>query len=184
MKLVPVSLDDLALYEAMFGSEEYMRELGGPQPADKIPGILQRQVSCMQTNKGWVYKILLEQADSSSVTDDMHNVAIGTICVWTGFDEKRQEEISELGYGVLPQYQGHGFATKAVSMVLDLAKIDTRWGVIHCYTNVTNVASIRLCERLGFDLLEEVQIDYDGRPFLAKHFTFDTLPKADVQPSS
>ena len=176
MKLLPVTLDDLPLYEAMFGNEEYMKELGGIQPAEKIPGILQRQVNCVQSDKGWVFKIIPEPQDWKEGDENISQteIAVGTVCVWTGYDDKRAVEISEMGYGVLPHYQGKGFASKAIRQVIDLARENGRWGVIHAYTNINNKSSIRLCEKVGFELMEECDMEYDGRIMPAKHFIIDT----------
>jgi hypothetical protein len=129
MKLIPVTLEDLTLYEAMFGDAEYMKDLGGVQPMEKIPGILERQARCMSSDKGWVLKIIVEAQDwnvdkngpfptsnehhswnlstgnkvteSNEEVDVVHGIAVGTVCIWTGYDEKRDVEISEIGWGYL-----------------------------------------------------------------------------------
>lgn len=36
MKLVPVSNDDLALFESMFCDPVHMADLGGPQPVEQV----------------------------------------------------------------------------------------------------------------------------------------------------
>lgn len=37
MKLVPVSLEDLELYESCFCDPDHMADLGGVQPREKVP---------------------------------------------------------------------------------------------------------------------------------------------------
>ncbi len=203
MKLIPVTLGDLALYEAMFGDEEYMKDLGGVQPAEKIPGILQRQARCMSSDKGWVFKIIAESNDWNTETygpfpnDEcsswdfgsgekvgdldsttiVRGIPVGTVCVWTGYDEKRDVEISEIGWGILVKFQGKGLATLALKLLLEKAKDSGRWGVIHAMTNINNVASNKLCRRVGFSFIEETEMEYDGRMLPANLYTFDSTKK-------
>jgi RimJ/RimL family protein N-acetyltransferase len=76
--------------------------------------------------------------------------------------------------GILIKFQNKGFATLALNQLLSKAKESGRWGVIHAMTNVNNIASNKLCERVGFQFLEEIEMEYDGCMLPAKHYTFDS----------
>jgi RimJ/RimL family protein N-acetyltransferase len=82
-------------------------------------------------------------------------------------------QISEIGWMVLPAYQGRGLARRAVSRVLDLAAADGRWGTIHAFPGVTNAASNALCRSLGFTLVGTVTVDFQGRPLTCHHWRVD-----------
>lgn len=174
MKLVPISLSDLPLYEKSFGDPVYMAELGGIQPPDKIPGILARQVACNEKDSGWVLKMVPTEEDVEEGELDRDpelSLGVGTVCVWGG--EFQGEPCTEMGWGVITKYQNRGFATKGVRLMLEKAKENGRWGMIHVFTSTTNVASNAMCRTLGFELLGETDIDYDGRPLHSNHYQYD-----------
>ena len=147
---------------------------------NKVPEILAKQVMYMETNKGWVYKILPDNEDiidskSMSFTKDELLLGVGTVCIWEGYWEERDQSIIEIGWGVAPRYQGNGFGSKAVQLILNLAKEDPshKWGSsIHAFTKTTNIASNRLCEKCGFVFVGESDIDYDGRLLKSNHYEF------------
>ncbi|HEV2107763.1 MAG TPA: GNAT family N-acetyltransferase [Thermomicrobiales bacterium] len=61
-----------------------------------------------------------------------------------------QDGAVEIGYGVIPSYQGQGYATEAVrALTASLSmRPDIRW--IRAETELDNPASIRLLEKVGF----------------------------------
>lgn len=76
---------------------------------------------------------------------------IGTICLWN-FSEDRKT--AELGYELLPDYQGKGLMSEAVSFILDYGFQNLRLNQIEAFTNKNNFDSIKLLERSGFILNE------------------------------
>jgi RimJ/RimL family protein N-acetyltransferase len=158
---------DLNLYESMFCDPEYMKDLGGPHPKEKVDGILNNQLSCVTNGKGLVYKIVVHNHPDSP----NEKVAVGTCCIWKGY--YKDEIVSELGYGILCKYQGCGYATKGIALILNIAKEDPKWGKIHAFTSVNNIASNRVLSKLGFTNIEEYEIDYDGRMILSNHWVCD-----------
>jgi RimJ/RimL family protein N-acetyltransferase len=176
MKLELVSLDDLQLYESMFCNEEHMKHLGGAISAEKSEGMLQRHMRCNTNNTGWVYRIVPEAEDFTNPEDpalqnDDWKRGVGSVCMWTGFHN--DADITEIGWGIAPAFKNRGFATKAVSMMLNKAKEDGRWGAIHAFTDIGNVYSIQMCQRLGFQFVEETQCDFDEKPFTAAHYRYN-----------
>ncbi len=61
-----------------------------------------------------------------------------------------QDGAVEIGYGVVPSYQGHGYATEAVRALTTWLSMrpEVRW--IRAETELDNRASIRLLEKVGF----------------------------------
>lgn len=69
---------------------------------------------------------------------------------------RKQPATRELGYIIAPGYQGRGFATEAVTAVLDYGFRELNLErVIACCT-AENTASIRILEKVGFQLTETV----------------------------
>ena len=72
---------------------------------------------------------------------------IGTICLWK-FSEDRKT--AELGYELLPEYQGKGMMSEAVNFVLNYGFKDLNLGRIEAFTNRNNSDSIKLLQNLKF----------------------------------
>ena len=72
---------------------------------------------------------------------------IGTICLWK-FSEDRKT--AELGYELLPEYQGKGIMSEAVNFVLKFGFKDLNLGRIEAFTNRNNFDSIKLLQNLKF----------------------------------
>jgi ribosomal-protein-alanine N-acetyltransferase len=84
---------------------------------------------------------------------------IGSICLWNIFKE---ESKAEIGYELLPDFQGKGIAQEAIFTVLDYGFNIMLLNKIEAYTHKENSSSIKLLEKFGFvrDLPEESKIDF------------------------
>lgn len=84
--------------------------------------------------------------------------AIGTICCWNIAPEKDQ---GELGYELLPSFQGQGLMQEAVAAVLIFLKDVVSMRRIEAITSSRNEASLRVLTRNGFkrDLQAEAETD-------------------------
>jgi ribosomal-protein-alanine N-acetyltransferase len=83
---------------------------------------------------------------------------IGTICLWN-INEKLYK--AEVGYELIPEYQGKGIATEALSVVINYGFDEMMLGTIEAYTHKENMASTKLLEKFNFgrNLQEESQLD-------------------------
>jgi RimJ/RimL family protein N-acetyltransferase len=59
-------------------------------------------------------------------------------------------EFPDLGYALLPEFEGRGFATRAGQVVIDWVRQTQSWTHVDGYTAVGNSASDRVLKRLGF----------------------------------
>lgn len=75
---------------------------------------------------------------------------IGTICLWNMDPGQRY---AELGYELLPQYEGQGFMSAAVREMLALAFNGLGLVHIEAYTHHANARSRKLLERSGFTVV-------------------------------
>ena len=64
----------------------------------------------------------------------------------------------------------------ALAAILERARHDPRWGDIHAFPGVTNGPSNALCRKFGFDLLDEVTVDYGGRILRCNHWVRRAAP--------
>jgi [ribosomal protein S5]-alanine N-acetyltransferase len=72
---------------------------------------------------------------------------IGSICIW---NIALDGACAEIGYDLLPQYQGQGFMQEAVRVVIDYGFEGMQLGSIVAYLRTENTRSVRLLERNGF----------------------------------
>ncbi|MFC9757290.1 GNAT family N-acetyltransferase [Streptomyces sp. NPDC056921] len=55
----------------------------------------------------------------------------GTVSLWS--HEAGDQHISEIGWMVLPAFQGQGYGKRAVRTLLEMAREDGRWGLVHAF---------------------------------------------------
>lgn len=72
----------------------------------------------------------------------------GTICL---FSFSEDNATAEIGYELLPGFQGKGIMHEAATKVVDFAFNDIRLSSIAAYTHSDNQESTRLLQRLGFN---------------------------------
>lgn len=157
MELVPYTDDDMWLTEALETDPRVMAELGGPWPVEEISQIHRRRLEHI-ADGAWYFMIVPHPDEQ----------AVGGITIWRS--EWGDEPISEVGWTVLPEHQGRGYATVALRLLLERAQSDRRWGDIHAFPGLTNAASNALCRKFGFELLGEVEVDYGGRVLACNHW--------------
>jgi RimJ/RimL family protein N-acetyltransferase len=66
------------------------------------------------------------------------------------FGPPDKEGVVELGYSVVPGYEGHGLATEIISALVRHAFSDDRVKRIIAHTTPANVGSVRVLEKTGF----------------------------------
>ena len=162
VRLRPYVDADRWLTEAIETNPEMMGDLGGPLPADDIPGIHERRLAGMSTDRLWYFTIELEP----------QGPVVGTICLWS--DPIEGGHRSEAGWAILPEYQGQGLATQALRQMLARAAADGRWGDIHAFPGVANEPSNALCRAAGFKQIGQEVVDYAGRDLLCNHWVLDS----------
>ncbi len=132
-----------------------MAELGGVVAPEGIPEIHARRLRTVTSGDWWF------------VIED-ESEPVGTIGIWPHEIEGREEH--EVGWMVVPDRQGEGIATRSLAMLLDRARAEGRFPVVHAYPGASNLPSNALCARAGFELLEDQLVTYKGEPFLCNHW--------------
>jgi RimJ/RimL family protein N-acetyltransferase len=70
----------------------------------------------------------------------------------------------DLGFAFLPGYRGRGYALEAAEAVLHHGFSTLEKTRIVAIVNSTNQASVRLLEKLGFNLDREIKMEPNGTP--------------------
>ncbi len=84
------------------------------------------------------------------------------------------EEIWEVGWAVLPDFQGRGLATEAMNLLLEIIRNEHKGRAIHAFPSVDNGASNAVCRKLGFENLGAYDFEYPpGNPIRCNDWRLD-----------
>jgi RimJ/RimL family protein N-acetyltransferase len=154
---------NLALLEQLLGDPAMMEHLGGPESPEKIAD---RQRRYEQPGSG-MFRIV----------DVASGAGVGSVGFWER--EWRGLTVHEVGWSVIPAFQGRGIAAAATAQVLALARASGTHRFVHAFPAVDNPASNAICRKLGFTLLEACRFEYPpGNWLLCNDWQLDL----DVQP--
>jgi RimJ/RimL family protein N-acetyltransferase len=169
VRLRDVELGDVGAYVRMRCDPVMMAELGGPLPREGIEEKVATDVQSAAADESWIKMIVPGEAAP--------DVAAGSVALWS-HDEDGGEPITEIGWMVLPEFQGRGLAKRAVRMVLELARDDGRWGLVHAFPATTNGPSNGICRSLGFRFAGERDVTFADRVLRTNHWVID--PATDL----
>ncbi len=156
-----VQLGDVEAYIRMRCDPVMMAELGGPLPSEGMERKVRSDVDAVAAGTAWIKMIV--PAGTGTVA--------GTIALWS--HEQDGASISEIGWMVLPEYQGRGYGKWAVRTVLEQARDADRWGPVHAFPGVTNAASNGICRSVGFTLLGQREVTFAQRVLRTNHWMID-----------
>ncbi|MDD2774274.1 MAG: GNAT family N-acetyltransferase [Elusimicrobiales bacterium] len=152
MELKNYSQDDLWLTQALESDPVVMKDLGGPTPQETILEKHKKRLKNVEEGKVW-WLVIIPKNSSRPV---------GTIGIWDS--DINGVPVQEMGWMILPAYQGRGIATEAGLMVLERARLEKKFKTVHALASSENGASNAVCRKLGFSLIGEADISYNGPP--------------------
>ncbi|WP_330332200.1 GNAT family N-acetyltransferase [Streptomyces sp. NBC_00536] len=168
MLLRDVLLDDVDAYVRMRCDPVMMADLGGPLPREGMADKVRRDVEQAGADLAWIKMIVADPGTPE--------VVAGTVTLWS--HDAGEGPVSEIGWMVLPEFQGRGLGKRAVRTVLEQARDQNRWGVVHAFPATGNAASNAICRSVGFRFRSEVQVTFAGRVFRTNQWSID--PGADL----
>lgn len=168
LRLRDVELSDLDAYVRMRCDPAMTAELGGPVPREGIEAKVQRDVQNAAAGTEWIKMIVPDEATPE--------VVAGSVALWS--HDAGSGSISEIGWMVLPEFQGRGVGKLAVRLLLQLARDADRWGLVHAFPATTNGPSNGICRSLGFRFVDEQDVPFAGRIFRTNHWVIS--PATDV----
>jgi RimJ/RimL family protein N-acetyltransferase len=160
VRIEPWGDGGLALLQKLLGDPAMMVHLGGPESPEKIA---ERQAR-------------YEEPDSRQfkIVDEATGEGVG----WVGYWERewQGEPIYEIGWSVLPGFQGRGLAVGATRAALEHARAERARRFVHAYPAVGNAPSNGVCRKLGFTLLGTHEFEYPKGSFMrCNDWRFDLL---------
>jgi RimJ/RimL family protein N-acetyltransferase len=160
VELVPYSEEHFELTKALECDPEMMRELGGPARPDDILRAHRMRVESVANGEWWF--VIVPEAPGP---------AAGTIGIWESTLE--EQPMHEIGWMVLPEFQGRGIAKEALRTIIDRAQSDPGFSRIHAFPGVSNAPSNALCRGAGFEHVEEREVRFRDRPLRVNHWELD-----------
>jgi RimJ/RimL family protein N-acetyltransferase len=150
--LEPWGGDDLPLLERLMGDPGMTEHLGGPESPDKLR---ERQSG---------YECLEGSDRMFKIVDVASGAGVGSVGFWT--KEWRGGQVYEVGWMVVPEFQGRGIAVAATARAIELAKGQDKHRFMHAFPNVGNAPSNAICGKLGFELLEACEFEFPKGHFM------------------
>jgi RimJ/RimL family protein N-acetyltransferase len=137
--LVPWGSGDLPLLERLMGDPQMTEHLGGPESPDKL------------RDRQGRYERLEGGGRMFKIVDVASDAAVGSVGFWA--KEWSGEQIYEVGWMVLPEFQSRGMAVAAAAQAIQLAKRENEHQFMHAFPHVDNAPSNAMCRKLGFELM-------------------------------
>jgi RimJ/RimL family protein N-acetyltransferase len=150
VRIEPWGTSDLPILEKSLGDPAMTAYLGGTESPEKIA---ERQSRYEQPGSRQ-YKIVVD--------DELDGAG------WVGYWEREWlgAEVYEVGWSVLPDYQGRGIAGLATARLIEVARAENERRFMHAYPSVENAPSNAICRKLGFTLLGEHEFEYPPGSFM------------------
>src|SRR5262245_35140410 len=148
----PWGRGDLPLLERLMGDPRMTEHLGGPEAPEKLRVRQGRYESVKAGDR--MFKIV----------DTASGVGVGSVGYWT--KEWRDEQVYEIGWMVVPEFQGRGIPVAATTQAIERAVRDDKHRFMHAFPSVGNAASNAICRKLGFELLEACQFEFPKGHFM------------------
>ncbi len=153
-RIEPWGEGDLPLLEKLMGDPQMTEHLGGPESKEKIAERQARYERLASSGRGRMFKIV----------DAATGEAAGSVGYWER--AWRGQQVYEIGWSVIPQFQGRGMAGTATAQAIAMASSERKHRYLHAFPSVDNPPSNAICRKLGFTLLGECGFEYPPGSFM------------------
>ena len=168
MQLRNVTPDDVDAYVRMRCDPGMMSDLGGPLPPEGMKDKVRRDALEAAADDAWIKMIVPDP--------DTPDVVAGSVTIWS--HDTDDGPLSEIGWMVLPQFQGRGLGKLATRTLLEQARDEDRWGDVHAFPATSNAASNGICRSLGFRFIAERNVTFADRVLRSNHWAI--TPRTDL----
>ena len=100
--------------------------LGGPETDEQLQRRHERYIRLAGSTEAFVYKAILESTGQ----------VVGSVNFWER--DWQGKPVYEMGWGILPEFQGRGIATAAVNKAIEAARAAGRRDAVHAFPSVEN----------------------------------------------
>ena len=150
IRLEPWGTEDLPLLQKCLRDPAMMEHLGGPESEEKVA---ERQARYEKPG-----------SKQFKIVDEATGEGAGYVGYWER--EWRGEDVYEIGWAVIPAFQGRGIAAAATLEAIAIGREDGKRRFLHAYPSVDNAPSNAICRKAGFTLLGPVEFEYPKGHFM------------------
>lgn len=100
------------------------------------------------------------------IVADLEMLPVGSVGFWE--KEWQGDLIWEVGWGVLPAFQGRGIAASATAALVSKAWKEKDRS-IHAFPSIANEPSNAICRKVGFSLVGECDFEYPKGSWIRCH---------------
>ncbi len=156
LRLRPWQLDDYSSLKAFYAQEANAKYVGGVKGNDESWRALALHIGHWHL-KGFGYWAVVEQNSGEFV---------GCVGLWqsAGWPEL------ELGYWLMPEHQGKGFAKEAALRCKAYAQNEMSASSLVSYIDPSNIPSIKLAESMGASFEQTIELLEYGPHRVYRHF--------------
>jgi RimJ/RimL family protein N-acetyltransferase len=129
VRIEPWGEGDLPLLEKVLGDSAMTEHLGGPESREKIAERQTRYERIADSGTGRMSKIV------NATTGE----AVGSVGYWER--SWRGAQVNEIGWSVLPAFQGRGIAGAATAQAIAMARSEKKHRFLHAFPSVDNAPS-------------------------------------------
>jgi RimJ/RimL family protein N-acetyltransferase len=162
LRLRPVTVDDTELMLAIWNDPAFIRNVSdrGIRTAEQARDAIESGAQKLFEDYGYGPYCMSLKSD-------------GTMIGICGLFKRDNLEDPDIGFGVLPDYCGNGYAGEAAVAVVDFARKELDIAVLTAIVSPTNAPSIGLIKKLGltFDQMITMPGDDDVICLYSKAFT-------------
>jgi RimJ/RimL family protein N-acetyltransferase len=153
VRIVPWADGDLELLRRV-NTPQMKKHVGGPETDEQVLARHQRYLNIAATGKGCMFSIVLIPESE----------AVGTIGYWERIWQA--ETVYEMGWNILPSFQGRGIAAAAAAAAVASARRAQKHLHLHAFPSVDNHSSNAICRKVGFSFVEECEFEYPPGSFM------------------
>lgn len=118
--------------------------LGGPESAEQLD---KRQA-----------RYELPDSKQFKVVDEATGEGVGYVGYWER--EWEGEQVYEIGWAVIPAFQGRGIGAAATHEAIEKARSEQEHRFLYAYPSADNGPSNAICRKLGFTLVGSTEYEY------------------------
>jgi RimJ/RimL family protein N-acetyltransferase len=153
VRIEPWGEGGLPLLRATLGDSEMTKYLGGPESDEKLAERQEKYSRLADSGEGRMFRIV----------DVASGEAVGSVGYW---DKDWRGQVYEIGWMVVPAFQGRGIGSAATAQAIAVAASDAKHRFVHAFPSVENTPSNAICRKLGFTLLGESEFEYPPGSFM------------------
>ncbi|TCP53912.1 RimJ/RimL family protein N-acetyltransferase [Tumebacillus sp. BK434] len=147
---------------------EMTEHLGGAETDQKLQTRHRHYLAINEAGTGRMFRVI----------SNVDQTAVGTVGYWERV--WNEEDAYEMGWAVLPPYQGKGVGSAAARAAIAQARSEQKRKYMYAFPSVDNLASNAICQQLGFTWMGEREFEYPKGNFMrCNEWRFDLLTETE-----